>query len=615
MAFNTAQLGREIDPSELPAEPTGQSASPDGLGREISEDELPPEPGQKKPDATQGYSTGNTLQIYNPATLWNNKAQNFDTGIPIGQTGENILSGLGDFYEDTGQGVEQGFNHIGSKLGLVDKKDSDDLDKQIQERHYLDKKYGLADNDAASFGRGIGQASLTWPVGGEGLWAMAAKQGLANAAVGGAQAQDNWGTDNAANALEEGIGGAAGGMVGGLIGRAITPTPALSQRLLNSRQILENNGVFLNSAQQTGSKFLGTMARAGQDAPLLGESLAPVKTAQTSTKAVLGMAGMQGSELTPGALKTAKTALGQERELIYNRNPASVFGPKAGPTFGDDLNGIARGAETISGIRAGSEPTDPVAIVNHIMKSADPNTGIVPPAVLNSMRRATSNLYSQGGDIPMWGGRLAETLDSHLGLQQSVLGDAVRLQQINQQLSYLNKIAKATRNGKDPYISPTKLSNATQKMDPNDPFKQLADAMADIIPDKMGQSGTVPRLLGYSAAAGALNLGVVGANAFYNGEGWGDAGRDALRYGMYGFGAPLLARGLASSAAGKLTRWIPQTKAVATPLRILGKALPAAGGAYEGNRQGQGDLFAWKGPNDGTVDVYPPINRPNWGGQ
>jgi len=59
---------------------------------------------------------GNTLQVWNPATLFSSKASNFNTHIPLGQSGQNFLAGAGKATEDLGRG-------IGQLVGLTNRQD------------------------------------------------------------------------------------------------------------------------------------------------------------------------------------------------------------------------------------------------------------------------------------------------------------------------------------------------------------------------------------------------------------------------------------------------------------------------------------------------------------
>lgn len=88
-----------------------------------------------------------TLQVWNPATLINSKATNFDTGINIGEDVSNFLAGAGKSFYDTARG-------IGQIAGAVSRED-------VDEQRKLDAE--LSNTKAGKFGEFSGAVAQFLP--------------------------------------------------------------------------------------------------------------------------------------------------------------------------------------------------------------------------------------------------------------------------------------------------------------------------------------------------------------------------------------------------------------------------------------------------------------------
>lgn len=596
------------------AQPIPQSDIPDfdnsqayGAAQPIDPSDLPDGVAGAAPPKTNNAATGynspqdSHLQVWNPKTLWDPSASNFDTGIGIGSGSQNFLAGAGKSFEDTGQGVHQIALHIGQHLGLVSKDDVAKVDADAKQRRIDDED--LMGTTAGSLGNMAGNVAQTALIpGGGGIGAQMLKQGLGQAALGAVQPEDNPGMSNVVNAGEQGLGGAVGAGLGGVAGKIIQPFAKQTPRAEKALDILNSEGVHLDASQVTGSSFLGGMRRVAADAPLFGSPESAEKTASTFTQAALQHAGLTGDSISPEMLQDAYESLGQTRSAIYRNNPINAYKGLNGGyfnSFNDDLDTIVKGAR-MSGIKAGEATDDPISIINHLKRPDVTNsaTGIVDPDALNDMRGATSDLSKSANyRIRKWGGDmqdpngtnidLASVMDRRLMDQESVPGDGLRLQQVNQQLSYLHKIDKATRGGTIPYVPPGALSRSMVKVDALDPMKQLADAGAQIIPDKVGNSGTATRLLGTMGATAGLGAAAGAAHAIYSGEDIGGAAKEAGEFALFGAAAPKVAGMLTGPRA---TRLFSAWQKGATP-RALSNIAPTVGAGVGGSLANRSNLF------------------------
>ena len=82
-----------------------------------------------------------TLQVWNPAQLWDEKATNFDTGINIGADVSNALAGAGKGFVDLGR-------RVGQVTGQVSESDIDEV--KARDKALMNTKAGISGNIGAN---------------------------------------------------------------------------------------------------------------------------------------------------------------------------------------------------------------------------------------------------------------------------------------------------------------------------------------------------------------------------------------------------------------------------------------------------------------------------------
>lgn len=161
---------------------------------------------------------GNTLQVYNPF------GKNLDTGVPLGQIGNNVATGVGKLYSDAALGARQLY---GQMTG------GDQLQQQAADKRATDAD--ISGTPAGKIGEGLGALPLAFVPGVNSYYGAAA--------VGGALGALTPTTQDDSRVLNTGFGAAAG---------------------LGGKYVGDNFGAWLR--QRAAQPFLGWNLKAGNQA-------------------------------------------------------------------------------------------------------------------------------------------------------------------------------------------------------------------------------------------------------------------------------------------------------------------------------------------------------------
>lgn len=476
---------------------------------------------------------------------------------------ENFFAGAGKAVVDIGRGIRQIGAEAGNRIGLVSDETVAGLRSQQDENARLDAplmqtKAGIAGNIAGNIG--------TIYAGGGVLQApsmLGRAQGVANlgraiaapnsfrsaAAVGaGTGALQPVGTDGS-RAVNAGIGGAFGlagqGLAVGL-GRVAQPVRrALSGADRRAVDVLENAGVPLDAAQKSGSPLLNRFKSALRDNPvtLPAQTEQYVRQQTAFTRAVLKSIGANADMADEATMGAAKSNIAREFEDVLSNNNVRIASG-----FQNRLNVLAgRSKRLVAG-----DSNQITRTVEDILEHAKQNGGRIDGRFYNNIRGDIAALESERGIAPV-ARELREALDN--AFQQAAKpGDAKRLQDARRLWRNMRVIENAIDNEGGGMISPAKLANqfGTKKNRAVGVYGQgdrsilelarLAKAGKRLIPDKLPNSGTVPRAL----AQAALPAGV---GAVYGGMKEGDMS-GAVTYGLGAAALPyLIQRGLNAPVA------------------------------------------------------------------
>lgn len=458
---------------------------------------------------------------------------------------ENFLAGAGKAVVDLGRGIRQVGAEAGNRVGLVSDETVAGLRSQQDETARLDAplmgtKAGIAGNIAgnigtiyagggalqapAMLGRAQGLATLGRTIAAPNTYKAA---GAVGAGVGALQPV---GADGS-RAANTGIGGALG--VGGQalavgLGRIADPIRrSLSGADRRAVDVLENAGVPLDAAQKSGSPVLNRVKSALRDNPVT----LPAQTEQYSrqqtafTRAALKTIGANADMADETTMGAAKANIAREFEDVLTTNSvriASGFEARVGALANRSKRLVAGDTNQIT------------RTIDDILDHAKQNGGKIDGRFYNTIRGDIAALESERGIAPV-ARELRETLDN--AFQQAAKpGDAKRLQDARRLWRNMRVIENAIDNEGGGMISPAKLANqfGTKKNRAVGVYGQgdksilelsrLAKAGKRLIPDKLPNSGTVPRALAQAALPAAVG-------AAYGGIKEGDLS-GAVTYGL-----------------------------------------------------------------------------------
>lgn len=505
---------------------------------------------QLDPTSDKDFDPG-TLQF---ATPW----KTYDTGFGLSKKWENRFAGAGQAVEEQIQGVHQKFDHIFNTSG------KDALDSEINNEKQTDNQ-GLNQNSQAKLGNFAMRGAESFAIPGSTLAQIGG-----NAALSSLDSQDsnNVGLGSLEDALGGAVGGAAGVGIGKIASKLIRPVAAGTDALTGqmdteakqAADLLRSKGISVDSAQYTQNDFLLALKRWLKDTGLGSNKVnqQDKKQAAQGTKYVLEKMGLPNTtKATQPAMNSVYTNAADTINDIYARTNINMFNPaqmtvertvpglnRASPQTGtmlDHLSDISKMAQTnIPGDHGADALTDIIGGVNSRASMLDQYNaqGFIPNDVMQKARQALSGLYSQGGSMRQYAGYAAEVLDQAVAHQGSPL-DGATLKAMNDRLGLYHDVVKAIKSD-DTIDLPTlnRVMDSGKNLDQSvrgftSPLKQdvyeTSQAAAKILPDKMPQSGTTPRLLGILGRTAGTDALLGSALGLAQGD--NDRVKDSLLYG------------------------------------------------------------------------------------
>jgi hypothetical protein len=442
-------------------------------------------------------------------------------------TSDKVLAGIGKGFVDTGRGVYQLGASIGHAAGMVSDEKMAQIQADVDAAHERDKP--LMDTTAGKVGDVVGTAAPALLVPGGGI-----AGGIASGAALGAAQPVATGESRLQNT---GLG-ALGGGAGGAIGKVFKTLGGFGVPLERQAAVdtLTAEGIPTSVAQKTAAKGAQTIERAsGMVSDAQNEFMAQQQPA--FNRAVLRRVGVNDPTVTaatPDVLSGAKGKITGVMDDVA----------KNGLTVDDGmLNGLGE-VENDALSRLPDSDLGPIKKhINDILSNAAKNDGDLDGTFYQKIRSSLGDLSTDPRYAPI-AHDMQDVLDDTLARQNPE--DAARLATARQQYRALKyQIAPAVDSNGN--ISVPKLmstlmnkSNRNQSLygQGDQSLVNLAKAANQIIPDRLGNSGTPERMLGpltvmegLRQEGGLLKTAVKAGMAVYGG---GLAGRAMRSQGVTG---------------------------------------------------------------------------------
>lgn len=472
-------------------------------------------------------------------------------------------------YDKAAAGVGSGMMdlYLGAKQRLGMASEQDVADKRKTDAP-------LVSSGAGKYGQMAGQALpalATLPIPGLNTLAGATATGAALGSLQPTTADESV----AGNVLLGGVGGLAGQAGANAIGRIVAPVRgALNPEQQRLAKVLQDSGVKLDLAQQTGSKPLRIINSVLDNLPITSGREEAKKAAQKQafSRAVLEKSGTNADAATPEVLDAAFNRLGGNFNDIYSRNAVKVDNPL--------MN------DMVSALDKADNAAPIVAKTDKIMR----NGPDIPGQKYQDIRTQLRTLQgSADPEVQSAAKDLKYALDNAATRSVSAK-DAALLAETRQQYANLMPVAKAMKasNGVNGEIPVAQLRTAVANADPRGyvrgkgDLNDLARAGSGFLSDSTPNSGTAQRFLYQSLLSGGLGLGS-GAGGLLSGQDpMGAAGTAATGLGM-GLLGPVIAQKALNN--GLLTKYLnssegrklvaEEMKRYLAPMLIGGGALAA----------------------------------------
>lgn len=470
------------------------------------------------PDPSAG---GGRLEIWNPASLVNPKAQNFDTGISTPQWLNRSLSGAGEEFSNIGIGAEQRAVEAASQVAPSLNGKVDQLRQQVANQRELDAP--LNATTAGKAGRVIGGTAALLPA----MAIPGANTVVGAGLVGGAMGllQPSTSANETMRNTELGTaGGAAGQWAGSKVAQAVGNS--LSRRATTAAVTQQQNAArdaVLTQSRQAGYVVPPTDVNpSGVNTALesLSGKAATRQGAQAANAGVTDKLVSADLGLTPNAPLTrqAIAAVRQPAGQVYQKIGAS--GPFASDAqYFTDLAAAGQGVKNLQGAYAGigSQANQDV---QNLIKSVSVATHPGPEAVELSKflrNQASTNFrtaFATGGDPEKLGlaraqSQVADAVEDMIGrnLQQS--GNGALAQQWQDARTLIAKSYQAQSAFKGGHFDATKLAAQMNRGKPVSGGTGIAANFAD----QFGSAARLPKggvgvsKLGAGVALGGLMTG------------------------------------------------------------------------------------------------------------
>jgi hypothetical protein len=521
-------------------------------------------------------------------------------------TGEKFTAGVGKSMVDTGRGIYQLGASLGHAMGIVPDEKMRQIQKDADDSKSLDEPLmhtgaGMA-GDIAGGAAQIAAVPEMLPA--KFASAYPKLSALANAAGSGAifsgaqpvSSDESRGTNAAL--------GAAGGAGGELFGKALSfiaqpLKSALSDAGKKAVDALQNAGVPLDLAQQTGSRVAQTLKNIIADNPLIGASAFPEEQGKAFNRAVLKTMGIHDPAVTAAddaTLNNGRQAIKGVMNDVADRNPIQ---------YDDHLESELARIEKEAPTTLTADDMGPFkANLNNIVESAANNNGVIPGRVYQKLQSNIGALSKNPKYAPVMH-EVGEALDD--ALQRSAgSDDQSALATARKQYRAMKQIEGAV----DPAtgdISPAKLltqintkSNRNQSLygQGDQTLVNLAKAGKNVLAPNNPNSGTARRLAGM-AAMGAV---AGGGDEILHGD-----PKEAAKVAIAGAGLPLIGRQLVENpkVVKAVTGWNNSPAIKGLTDTVTNAAAAGVPAAINANRDG--DLI--ERASGGKVDIDSLVDR------
>ena len=363
--------------------------------------------------------------------------------------------------------------------------------------------------------------------------------------------------------------GAAGGAAGNLVSRIPSLLMPPEQAATKAVQALTDAGVPLDAAQRTGSVLLQRAKAMLGDNPLTAGAQRDFADMQSRsfTKAVLKTIGVDADAATPDVMLEAKKAMGATYDYVASKTNIPY----------DHIEGPLANVETQARLSLNDTQFGVVRRnLDDILQKATQNGGSINGKQFANIK-GTLDKLSGGADSDV--GQVARDIRQvlHDGLFTSAKDplDVELLQKTNQQWGNMRKIEGAIATDGSGQISPSKLANILgQKANRyisvygqgNTALNDLAQAGKYLLPNKVPQSGTVPRAVAQLAVGAAPAVALGAYEGFKEGD-WKTAAK-------YAAGAYLLPKAIqmglnSPGVAGSVLGGLGKASAATVPASTL----------------------------------------------
>jgi len=480
--------------------------------------------------------------------------------IPVPEGVANFAAGAGQVVTDAGRGLRQIGAEIGNRVGLVDDSTVAGLRAQTDENRRMDAplmstKAGMAGGVAGAIASIYATGGALQAAGGAGrvasvgraisaprTYGAAAGVGAGLGAIQPVGQRDSRATNAGIGALL----GTAGQGVANAVGRVAQPIKrSLSPAQSRAVTTLEQAGVPLDAAQKSGAPSLLRVKSALRDNPVTLSAQQAQYEAQSSAfnRAALRSIGVNADRADEAVMGAAKKRIGaafdqavdgvQVRFSSGFRNQLGVLGARSKRLLPGDSNQIT-------------------ATIGDVLDHAKANGGAIDGRFYKAIRSDLSAL-ERARDVGPVARELREALDN--AFEQAAGSNRANLiTQARREWRNLKILEDAIDTEGLGNISPSKLANAFGKKANRNvgvygqgdrsvlELARLAKAGKQLLPDKLPQSGTVPRALAQAALPAAVG-------AAYGGFKEGDLS-GAAAYGLGAAAIPyLIQRGLNAPGA------------------------------------------------------------------
>lgn len=445
-------------------------------------------------------------------------------------TTDKVVAGMGKAFSDAGTGAKQLVQKTAAFLGSKSAQAAEGLtEAQVAAQRETDK--ALMSTNSGKAGEMLGQMVMALSLPGGGAAQMARAGAMTGALTPTAAGESS--TQNAVVGAMLGVAGQqAGKLMGKVVGGLTQPLgkSALTELQQDGIKVLTANGVPLDAAQQSGTKFAQTLKNVVGDSPFTGSTFGNEQK-QAFTRAVMTRLGATGAEdASPVEMQRVRVGLGKQFDSMAQKYPMPIDN-----TLLTKLATISTAAE--SELDAGQMGIIGRQIDNLIDHAAP--TGTMTGAAFQNARSSLSRLQSQQNVTGHWAGEIHDALTDALQ-RNATPQDAQAITQMRTQWKALRQVQDAI--GTDNQISPAALYGVLDRAknrnmmvygQGDQSLVQLAQSGVNVLGQKTANSGTTQRALGMLA----MGSGLAAVDGLVHGD-----PKEALSMGLLGVAGPNMAK-------------------------------------------------------------------------